>query len=180
MKQLVIFFSLMVLLVSFASAQTPQSTPAPPAGQETKTIAETLNWMIGTWEGTGKARGTTEFRGKLTVTEELDGSSLLLNRESMTATGDPSGGLKELMIVGFDGTTKKIVGTLYSNKNEIAIFVGEVQNNQIVFNLAATQAGYVNKRTFQAQPDGGLSFTIEAATPGKEPTKQVEITFKKK
>ena len=93
---------------------------------------------------------------------------------------DLAGGLKELIIVGFDGTTKKIVATVYDNKNTIALYVGELKTNEVVFSAATAQQGYVSRRIFKLMPDGGLSFVIEGATPGKEVSKLVEINFKKK
>jgi len=187
MKKLFLLIGLLIFYVSLVHAQTTQTTPppqTPPAAtapaQEPKTIDEALRWMEGNWEGTGKARGDHEFMGSLAVTSELDGNGILVNRGSMTMSGDPTGALKELMLIGYDGTTKKIVATMYDNKNIIAIYVGELGTNQIVFNLATAQPGYVSKRTFQLQPDGTLYFSIEGATPGNQPTKQVEINFKKK
>jgi hypothetical protein len=135
--------------------------------------------MIGEWEGEGIARAEREFIGKLSTMPELDGTALLIRRESTTKEG-LSGGLKELMIVGFDGTTKKIVATVYDNKNSIALYVGELKTNEVVFSAATAQQGYVSRRIFKVMPDGGLSFVIEGATPGKEVSKLVEINFKKK
>ena len=83
-------------------------------------------------------------------------------------------------LIGLDGTTKKVVATLYDNKNRIALYVGELKQNEIDFSLATAPQGYVDRRIFRQLPDGGLNFVIEGATPGKEVSKGVEINFKKK
>lgn len=169
-----------VVLVWLAVAATAQSqTATAPAPSEPATIAEALSWATGTWEGDGKARAG-EFTGKMTVTEELDGMGMLINRTSMTKSGDPTGGMKELFLIGFDASTKKIVATLYDNKSSIALYVGELKDHEIDFSLATAQPGYVSHRVLKQQPDGTLYFLIESATPGKEVSKQVEITFRKK
>ncbi|HSE41324.1 MAG TPA: hypothetical protein VLH08_11225, partial [Acidobacteriota bacterium] len=152
---------------------------APPAPTSSQTLPELLNWMVGEWEGEGISRGEREFIGKLSSVSELDGTAVLIRRESANKEGI-SGGMKELMIVGFDGTTKKIVATVYDNKNSIGLYVGELKTNEIVFNAATAQQGYISRRIFKLMPDGGLSFVSEGATPGKEVSKLVEINFKKK
>ncbi|HEY7162003.1 MAG TPA: hypothetical protein VH815_12125, partial [Acidobacteriota bacterium] len=116
----------------------------------------------------------------LSAIPELDSTAVLLHRESTTKEG-LTGGLKELMIVGYDGTTKKIVGTVYSNKNAIEILVGELKSEtELLFNSVSVQQGYVSRRTYKTMPDGRLSFVIESGSPGKEVSKVVEINFKKK
>ena len=184
MKKSIYLFILM-LLASVVFAQTP---PAPPAPQTTattqpstagKTLPELLNWMMGEWEGEGTSRAEQQFIGKLSVIPELDSTALLIHRESTTKEG-LTGGLKELMIVGYDGTTKKIVATLYDNKNVIGLFVGEYKTNEIVFSAANLQQGYISRFSFKQMPDGGVAFVKEGATPGKEVSKQAEINFKKK
>ncbi len=184
MKKVASIF-ILILLASVAYSQTP-APPAPPAqtappvGQTAgQTLPELLNWMVGEWEGEGMSRGEREFIGKLSVMPELDGTALLVRRESTTKE-EVSGGLKELIIVGFDGTTKKIVATVYDNKNSIGLYVGELKTNEVVFSAATAQQGYVSRRIYKLMPDGGLSFIIEGATPGKEVSKVVEINFKKK
>lgn len=185
MKKSVFLVFLFLASVCFAQTQSTPPAPAtppattPPPTAAPATIAEGLNWLIGTWEGEGKSRGV-EFLGKLTVTEELDGMGVLANRISTTKTGDPTGGLKELFLIGFDGTTKKIVATLYDNKSAIALFVGEIKNKEVDFSLAQAQAGYANHRIFQLKEDGTLYFLIEGSSPGKEVSKLVEVTFTKK
>jgi hypothetical protein len=185
MKKVASIF-LFALLGSFAYGQTPPAPPAsppaqtaPPAQTSGQTLPELLNWMIGEWQGEGIARGEREFIGKLSSVPELDATAVLIRRESENKEGI-AGGLKELMIVGFDGTTKKIVATVYDNKNSIALYVGELKTNEIVFNAATAQQGYVSRRIFKLMPDGGVSFVSEGATPGKEVSKFVEINFKKK
>jgi hypothetical protein len=184
MKKLLILVSIS-LLVTLAYAQTsgtaqPPASQAPPAADAGKTLPELLGWMIGEWEGEGVSRGEREFLGKLSVIPELDSTALLVHRESSTKGENIAGGLKELMIIGYDGTTKKIVATLYDNKNSIALYVGELKTNEIVFNLATAQQGYLSRRSIKLMPDGAMSFVIEGATPGKEVSKLVEINFKKK
>jgi hypothetical protein len=178
------YLIILMLLAPVIYAQTPpaQSAPAAPTAAPStlgKTLPELLNWMMGEWEGEGTSRSEKEFIGKLSVIQELDATAVLIHRESTTKEG-LTGGLKELMIIGYDGTTKKIIGTVYDNKNTIALYVGELKTeNELVFNSATAQQGYVSRRTFKIMPDG-LSFVIEGATPGKEVSKVVEINFKKK
>ncbi|MCI0445773.1 DUF1579 domain-containing protein [bacterium] len=181
-----IYLIILMLLAPLVYAQTPPAQPAPPAtpapaaSTSGKTLPELLNWMMGEWEGEGTSRSEKEFIGKLSVIQELDATAILIHRESTTKEG-LTGGLKELMIVGYDGTTKKIVGTVYDNKNTIALYVGELKSaNELAFNSATAQQGYVSRRTFKSMPDGALSFVIEGAAPGKEVSKAVEINFKKK
>jgi hypothetical protein len=183
-----IYLIVLMLLASVIYAQTPPAQPAPPTtpaqtapppNTSGKTLPELLSWMMGEWEGDGTSRSEKEFIGKLSVIPELDSTALLIHRESTTKEG-LTGGLKELMIIGYDGTTKKIVATVYDNKNTIALYVGELKSpNELAFNSATAQQGYVSRRTFKTMPDG-LSFVIEGASPGKEVSKVVEINFKKK
>lgn len=174
-----IIFSLSVLFLAccfqvFAESPT-ETAPA------NKMLSDSLGWLMGNWEGTGTTTTAgREFIGQLSVSEELDHSALLLRRESMNKTGGPSGGLKELMVIGFDGTTKKIVGVTYDTNNNISLYVGEMQDKQIVFNSAVAQPGYVLRRTFQLKDDGTVSFFTETGSPGKEVVKVIEINFKKK
>lgn len=175
-----IIFPLSVLLLACciqAFADQPQETPA----SANKMLSDSLSWLLGNWEGTGTtANAGREFLGQLSVSEELDHSALLLRRESMNKSGGPSGGLKELMVIGFDGTTKKIVGVTYDTNNNISLYVGEMQDKQIVFNSAVAQPGFVLRRTFQLKDDGTVSFFTETGSPGKEVVKVIEISFKKK
>jgi hypothetical protein len=177
-----IYLVILMLLAPVIYAQTPPAPAAPAAAPipSGKTLPELLNWMMGEWEGEGTSRSEKEFIGKLSVIQELDATAVLMHRESTTKEG-LTGGLKELMIIGYDGTTKKIVGTVYDNKNTIALYVGELKSeSELVFNSATAQQGYVSRRTFKTMPDGSLSFVIEGAAPGKEVSKAVEISFKKK
>lgn len=170
---IMIFFSGIVL----AQGQTAATPAAPDAG---KPLTELLGFMSGNWEGDGVSRGEHAFIGKLTVTSELEGNALLIRRESMNKEGGPSGGLQELMIIGYEGSTKKIVGTLYDNKNNIGLYVGEVSGNQIVLSRTAIAAGYVDRRTIKLLPEGELSFVGEFGSPEAPVSKVVEINFKKK
>jgi hypothetical protein len=181
------FLSLVFALVSsglvFAQTQTtPAPATAPAATSAEQPLAQTLNWMVGSWEGEGASKGGSPFVGKLEVTPELDDAALLVSRESMNKEGGLSGGKKELFLIGYDGTTKKVIGTLYDNKSRIALFAGETTGDGVVFNLAipTPQQGYVNRITFRKLPDGGISYFVEEGTPGKEASKIVEINFKKK
>jgi len=183
-----IYLIVLMFLASVVHAQTPPAPPAPPTAAAPgpapttsgKTLPELLGWMIGEWEGEGTSRSENQFIGKLSAIPELDATAVLLHRESTTKEG-LTGGLKELMIVGYDGTTKKIIGTVYDNKNTIALYVGELKSDtELVFNSATAQQGYISRRTFKIMPDGRLSFVIEGASPGKEVSKVVEINFKKK
>jgi hypothetical protein len=180
-----IYLIILMLLAPVIYAQTPPAQPAPPAtpapvaSTSGKTLPELLNWMMGEWEGEGTSRGDKEFIGKLSVIPELDATSLLIHRESTTKEG-LTGGLKELMVIGYDGTTKKIVGTIYDNKNTIGLYVGESKTDEIVFTQAYLQPGYVSRLIFKLMPDGRMTFIREGSAPGKEISKSVEINFKKK
>jgi hypothetical protein len=184
MKKSIYLFVLM-LLASIVSAQTPPAQPTPPtqttapSSTSGKTLPELLNWMTGEWEGEGTSRGENPFIGKLSVVPELDSTSLLIHRESTTKDG-MTGGLKELIIIGYDSRTKKIAATLYDNKNSIDIYVGESKANEIVFSCASCPQGYVWRFSFKQMPDGGVQFVKERSEPGKEPSKVAEINFKKK
>jgi len=189
MKKFILFTVLLTAFAISGFAQTgtpaPSTTPPPaqpPAGAATpsdKPLIEVLSWMMGQWEGEGISRDQ-QFIGHLNVSADLDGTILQITRESTSKNSTLTGGLKEIMLVGLDGTTKKIVETLYDNKNRIALYVGELGQNEIVFSLATAQPGYVDRRIFRLLPDGGLAFVIEGAAPGKEVSKLVEINFKKK
>lgn len=181
------YFFISMLLALVVSAQTPPAQPAPPSAPAPaaapstsgKTLPELLNWMMGEWEGEGSSRTEKEFIGKLSVIQELDATALLIHRESTTKEG-LTGGLKELIIVGYDGRTKKIVATLYDNKNLIDLYVGELKTNEVVFSCASCQQGYVSRFSFKLMSDSAMSFVKERADPGKEPSKVAEINFKKK
>jgi|GEM_PF-3575991 len=180
MKRTQLFF-LFMIFASFAFAQTPaqqptQSAPVAPA----KPLGETLEWLEGQWEGEGLISGDQEFVGTMTGSRELDDEAILLMRESMSKTLSQAGGRKEIMVIGFEGTTKKIVMTLHTSNNYIGIYSGELKDHEIVFTLATNQQGYVNRRSFKLLPGGGMSFIIEGATSGKTVSKLVEINFKKK
>jgi hypothetical protein len=186
MKRIVLLL-ILGLIATVGLAQNQPSTPpaqtppaAAPAPPSERLLADLLGFMSGNWEGEGISRGEHEFIGKMSVTSELEGNALLIRRASMNKEGGPTGGLQEMMIIGFDGTTRKIVGTLYDNKNAIALYVGETKDNEIDFSLATATPGYISRRIFKLLPDGTLSFVVEGATPGKEVSKLVEISFKKK
>lgn len=157
-------------------ADQPQSATT----AENKMLSDSLSWLLGDWEGSGTTSGGREFLGQLSAGAELDHSAVLIRRESMNKTGGPSGGLKELMVIGFDGTTKKVVGVTYDTNNNISLYVGDVQEKQVVFNSAVAQPGFVLRRTFQLKDDGTVNFFTETGSPGKEVTKVIEINFKKK
>jgi hypothetical protein len=187
MKQKTLFLALMIF-TSFAFAQTqtppaatpPATTPAPVS--EDKPLAGVLSWLIGQWEGEGVMSGDQEFLGTMKANKELDDQAIVVLRESMNKAGGPSGGRKELMVISYEGSTKKIILTLHTSNNFTGIFTGEYKNNEILFSLAipAPQAGFVNRRSFKMLPDGGLAFIIESGAPGKAVGKVVEINFKKK
>jgi hypothetical protein len=188
MKQKTLILLLM-FLTGFAFAQTPpsqtQPAPAAPPAQATAPIsssqplAEVLEWLSGKWEGQGVMAGDQEFVGTLEGSKELDDQAILLIRESMSKAGI-AGGRKEIMVIGFEGSTKKIVMTLHTSGNFIGIYTGELKGNEIIFTLATAQQGYTNRRSFKLLPDGGLSFIIQGGAPGKAVGKLVEINFRKK
>jgi hypothetical protein len=187
MKQKTLFLVFMIF-ASFAFGQTqtppattpPATTPAPVS--EDKPLADVLGWVVGNWEGEGVMSGDQEFLGTMKANKELDDQAIVMLRESMNKAGGPSGGRKELMIITYEGSTKKIILTLHTSNNFTGIFTGEYKNNEILFSLAipAPQAGYVNRRSFKMLPDGGLAFIIESGSPEKAVGKVVEINFKKK
>jgi len=188
MKQKMLFLVLM-FLAGIAFGQTgekPQTapsaatTPAPVSPE--KPLADVLSWLIGNWQGEGVMSGDQEFVGSMTATKELDDQAIMVMRESMNKAGGPTGGRKEIMIIGYEVSTKKILLTLHQSNNFTGIYTGELRGNELMFSLAipAPQAGYVNRRSFKLLPDGGLSFIIESGSPGKAVGKVVEINFKKK
>jgi hypothetical protein len=178
MKQKTVFLMLMVF-ASFAFAQAQQPTQSAPA-TGSKPLAETLDWLVGNWQGEGLMSGDQEFVGTMKGTRELDDEAIVLMRESMNKAGGLAGGRKEIMVIGYEGTTKKVVMTLHTSNNFIGIYTGELKDHEIVFTLATNQAGYVDRRSFKQLPDGGVSFIIERGAPGKNVSKLVEINFKKK
>ena len=184
MKQKTLFIIVM-LIAGFAFAQT-QSQPAAPAAPATpvtpdKPLAELLGWLVGEWEGEGMS-GEQEFVGQMEGSKELDDQAILLRRESSSKTGGVVGGRKELMVIGYEGATKKILLSVNGSNNTLLIYSGELRGQEVVFSLVipAPQAGYVHRRIFRQLPNGGVSFAIEAGTPEKAPGKTVEINFRKK
>lgn len=172
MKKTTIFF---LCLIIFAppflqygkSQQTePGKTVSPPL------LSQTLDWMIGQWEGEGVQSGSA-FTSFLTVTTRLDGSVLQINRASES-------GLKEMMLLGFDAGSKKYVGVLYDSRNHIGLFSCEFKGQLVDFSQIAVPQGYTSRRVFQLQPDGGMTFFIEKSEPEQPLSKTVEITYKKK
>ncbi len=175
MKQLIVFVAATILAV-FTSVQVVHSqTP----DVMSKPLGESLEWLLGEWEGEGVSRGDQAFSGKMSVTSELDGMAVMIKRESMSKTSNLVGGLREISVIGVDGTTGKIVMTLYDNKNHIGLYVGELKPTEIVFSTAVSQPGSVDRRILR-QTTGGIAFIKEEAAPGKTVTKTAEITFKKK
>lgn len=188
MKRVICILTAVMFVFFFlgqTTAQTQSQTkPADPTTSvppidTSKTFSESVGWMVGEWEGEGVS-GQVQFIGKLTVTSELDGEALLLSRESMNKSGNIAGGLKEITVIGVDGTTKKIVATIYDNKNTIALYVGELKPNELVFTATGMKTGYAERRSFKQLADGALSFVVERSSPGKEMSKAAEINFKKK
>ena len=180
MKEKTVFLMLMIF-ASFAFAQTPkQPSPESAPAMELKPLAELLGWLAGQWEGEGVMSGDQEFIGTMKGSHELDDQAIVLMRESMSKTGGQAGGRKEIMVIGYEGTTKKIVMTLHTSNNFIGIYTGELKDHEILFTLATNQQGYVDRRSFKLLPDGGMSFIIERASPGKNVSKFAEINFKKK
>jgi hypothetical protein len=174
-----------LFFAGFAFAQTPaetQTAPSatPPASDQP--LADLLGWMSGNWQGEGLMAGTQEFVSELEVTKELDNQALLFQRESMSKEADLAGGKKEIMVIGYEGATKKILLSVHSSNNSLLIYSGELKgNNEIVFSLVlpATQPGYTYRRVFKLLPNGNLSFSIETATPDKALSKTVEINYVK-
>lgn len=189
MKQKTIFLLLMLItgaVFAQTAAQTQPAPPAPPAAPQAQQItpdrplAQVLSWLAGKWEGEGVMSGDQEFVGEMEASQELDDQAILITRESANKAGGIQGGRKEIMVIGFEGSTKKIVMTLHTSGNFIGIYTGELRGSEIIFTLATAQQGYTNRRSFKMLPGGGLSFIIEGGSPGKAVGKLVEINFKKK
>ncbi len=168
------FFLIVLCMVSsMVFAQTTTTTPAPaPAAQSEKTLADVLGWMIGTWEGEGVS-GTSQLRGKMSISPRVDGAAVLVEREG----GE---GKKELWVIGYDATSKKLLAVLYDNRGSVTYFTGDIKENQIDLTLTTQAAGYSKHCQFRLLPEGNVGLMIEGSTPGKPVTKWVELTFKKK
>lgn len=170
--------SIVILLfacTAFAQTETPDAEETARLGES---VSELLDWMNGKWEGEGSSSGDQEFLARMTAGPELDGEAVVVHRESIPTAGSVSG-KKEIMVIGVDGSTKKIIMTLTTSNNFIGIYTGELKDQEIVFDWVTAPEGYVSRRSFRLLPDGGLSFVIEQATPGKQVSKQVEINFRK-
>jgi hypothetical protein len=189
MKRQLLFF-LFLVFGSFVFGQTqppsPKTPPSPAApssaATDEKPLAEMLNWVVGEWQGEGIMSGNQEFLGTMKATKELDDQAIMIMRESMNKAGGPTGGRKEIMIIGYEGSTKKILLTVHASNNTTTIYSGELKDHEVVFSLVipAPQAGFINRRAFKMLPDGRLSFYIETGSPEKAVGKAVEINFKKK
>jgi len=182
MKQFIVFVAI-GFLAMFASLEVVDSeTPASEAYAQDvtgKPLSESLGWLLGEWEGEGVSRGDQTFTGKMSVTSQLDGTVIQINRESMSKTSNLVGGLKEISLIGVDGTTGKIVMTLYDNKNHIGLYVGELRSTEIIFSTAVSQPGFVDRRILK-QTTEGIAFVKEEGAPGKSVSTSAEISFKKK
>ena len=179
-------FILMMLVAGFVVAQTATQTQTPPSTAPApvtpeKPLAVLLGWLVGEWEGDGMA-GEQEFASKMEGSKELDDQAILLTRESSSKTGGVAGGRKEIMVIGYEGATKKILLSVHGSNNTLLIYSGELKGQEIVFSLVipTPQPGYVHRRVFRMLPNGGISFAIEAGSPEKAPGKTVEINFRKK
>jgi len=183
MKHLIVFVAVSILAVftslQVVHAQTPATKETTPPEVTGKPLSEILEWLLGEWEGEGVSRGDQTFSGKMSVTSELDGMAIMIRRESNSKTSNLVGGLKEISFVGVDGTTGKIVMTLYDNKNHIGLYVGELKPTEVVFSTLVSQPGYVDRRILR-QTTGRVAFVREEGAPGKTVSKTTEITFKKK
>jgi len=181
MKKISLFIAVMTFAcLTFAQTSAPAAAPPKPTSvTEGKTLSELLNWMLGEWNGEGVAR-EQEFVGSMKADSVLDDQAVMIMRESSNKPGGPAGGLKEIMVIGYEASAKLIVMTLHTSNNSTGIYTGEMKQTELVFNVANAPQGFVNRRTFKLLPDGGLSFIIERGDPGKAVGKLVEINFKKK
>lgn len=187
MKNVVIALLLLFALAASAQESDENESPTPPAAavtaqqnQAERSLADVLSWIIGRWEGEGVSHSERKFIGELSIKTDLDEKVLVFARESRNKEGGLSGGLKEIMILGVDGATKNIVGTMYDNANGIVLYVGKIYDQEIVLEAAVSQPGFVNRRILKLESEDHLSFVIEGATSGKEVSKLVEIHFEKK
>jgi hypothetical protein len=169
MKILVCLLFVVTMIV--LPAAVFEAAPAPQKSAPVTSLLDTFGWLPGNWEGEGVQSGSA-FTSYLDVNPLLDGTVIQIKRAS-------SSGLKEMMLVGFDGSAKKYVGVLYDSRNQIGLYSCEVQNKNIAFVQIGLPQGYSFRRTFALQPDGSIHFAIQRAEPGKE-AQSVEIDFKKK
>ena len=144
---------------------------APQKSAPVTSLVDTFGWLFGSWEGEGVQSGSA-FTSYLDVNPLLDGTVIQIKRAS-------SSGLKEMMLVGFDGSAKKYVGVLYDSRNQIGLFSCEIKDKNLNFSQIGLPQGYTSGRTLALQPDGAIHFAIQRAEPGKE-AQTVEIDFKKK
>jgi len=166
----VIFVFVTILATSFLQDAISQKASAQKTSEPA--LSQTLAWLMSDWEGEGVQSGTA-FSSSLSVTTRLDGTVLQINRSS-------SSGLKEMMLLGFDGSSKKYVGVLYDSRNHIGLFECQMKENEISLSQIGLPQGFQASRTFRMQPDSKLYFSIDRAEPGQELSKSVEITYQKK
>lgn len=159
-----------ILAPPFVQHALPQSAKANTA--TVPVLSQTLNWMIGDWEGEG-VQGGSAFASQLSIIPLLDGTVLQLKRASES-------GLKEMMLLGYDAGAKKYVGVLYDSRNHIGLFSCDLKDNAVDLSQIGLPQGFTSRRVFQMQPDGRITFFIEKAEPQLPLSKSVEITFKKK
>jgi hypothetical protein len=159
-----------ILATSFLNGAFSQQASAPKT--TSPLVSQTLAWMLGDWEGEGVQNGTA-FSSTLSVTTKLDGTVIQISRSS-------SSGLKEMMLLGFDGSSKKYVGVLYDSRNHIGLFECQMKENEIGLNQFGLPQGFQSSRTIKLQPDTKMYFSIDRAEPGQQLSKSVEITYQKK
>lgn len=158
--------------------QTPtpaptQAAPAPPGatGDEANPVMQNLGWMIGTWQGTGSQNGQT-FESTLNIRPQLDGQALLIERSSPT-------GYKEIMVIAYDKTARKVVSTIFTSQNNSGIFIGNIAGDQVTFSQVSSAAGSSSERVYQKDPAGSLQMTIRGADSSGQPKTLLEMTFTK-
>lgn len=151
--------------------QTAPAAPGTPAAAEPNPVTDSLNWLVGEWQGTGTQNGQT-FESTLSIRPQLDGQALLMERSSPT-------GYKELTVIAYDKTSQKTVSTIFTSQNNSGIFIANVQPEQVTFTQVGAAQGTVSERVFQRTPDGKLKMTIRGAAAGEQPKILLDMTFTK-
>lgn len=134
-------------------------------------LGQSLSWLVGTWSGEGTQAGRT-FTSRLEISSILDSTAVLAKRSS-------SGGYAELMLLGYDSSSKKNVGTLYDNRYHTGLYTCTATDKELICSQVVSVKGYASQRKYQLNGDGTLTFTIERQEPDQQLRKVIEVVFKK-
>lgn len=173
MKQHVLILFL-IMLVSFVSAQVQEEEPSESGTQKISGpyLGRSLNWLVGQWTGEGTQNGVA-FSSNLDVSSILDATAVSLLRDS-------SGGYKEMILLGYDSTSKKNVATLYDNRYHTGLYTCTTSEKELKCSQLSSVPGYASQRIYQLAADGTLLFFIERQQPDQKFRKVLEIQFKKR